>query len=81
MDWWRRVQKTTSSGVSQFVDGFNPNERREWEEGIRTCMQRRDWTDLIPHLRSTVTLQKFFFDHGHSENSDYFPTKGRADHA
>ena len=58
------------SGVSQFVDGFNPNERREWEEGIRTCMQRRDWADLIPHRTPTVTLQDVIFDHGHSETSE-----------
>jgi hypothetical protein len=48
-------------GIRGFVEDFNPNERQEWEDGIRTCMQRKDWTDLIKHRMSTVTLQDVFF--------------------
>ena len=50
--------------VEIFVAGFNSNERREWEDdGIRTCMERGDWTVLITHRMYAVTLQDVFFDH------------------
>ena len=41
-------------------EDFNPNERQEWEDGIRTCMERNDWSDLITHRTYIVTLQDVF---------------------
>ena len=47
--------------IRRFVEDFTPDERREWEDGIKACIQRRDWTDLITHRSSTTTLQDVFF--------------------
>jgi len=53
----------------RFVEGFNIDERQEWEDGIKMCMESGDWSDLITHRMYAVTLQDVFFDHGHSETS------------
>ena len=50
----------TLTKAKKFVENFNPNERREWEDGIRTCMECNDWSDLITHRTYTVTLQNVF---------------------
>ena len=44
-----------------FVEGFNIDERREWEDGIKLCMESGDWSDLITHRMYAVTLQNVFF--------------------
>jgi len=51
------------------ADRFVEDERQELEDRIRTCMESRDWSDLITHRMYAVTLQDVFFDHGHSEIS------------
>ena len=43
--------------AERFVEGFSLDERREWEDGIRTCMESGNWTDLITHRMYPVTLQ------------------------
>jgi hypothetical protein len=55
--------------AERFVEGFNMDERREWEEGIKMCMETGDWSDLITHRMYAVTLENVFVDHGHSETS------------
>jgi len=47
--------------AERFVEGFNIDERREWEDGIKMCMESGDWSDLITHRMYTVTLQNVFF--------------------
>ena len=39
-----------------FVESFNLNERREWEDGVRMCITHRMYASCV-------------FDHGHSETS------------
>jgi hypothetical protein len=46
--------------VERFVEGFNLDERREWEDGIRTCMESGDWSNLITHRMYATTLQDVF---------------------
>jgi len=47
--------------AERFVEGFNIDERREWEDGIKMCMESGDWSDLITHRMYAVTLQNVFF--------------------
>ena len=54
------ISPVTTREAKNFVEDFNPNERREWEDGIRTCMERNDWSDLLTHRTYTVTLQDVF---------------------
>ena len=46
--------------AKKFVESFNPDERREWEDGIKMCMESGDWSDLITHRMYIVTLQDVF---------------------
>jgi len=46
--------------AERFVEGFNIDERREWEDGIKMCMESGDWSDLITHRMYAVTLQMCF---------------------
>ena len=46
--------------AEKLVEGFNPDERREWEDGIKMCMESGDWSDLIAHRMYIVTLQDGF---------------------
>ena len=47
--------------LERFVEGFNMDERREWEDGIKMCIESSDWSDLITHRVYTVTTKCFFF--------------------
>jgi hypothetical protein len=47
--------------IGRLVEDMNSSERQKWEDGIRTCIQCGDWTSLITHRTSTVTLQDVFF--------------------
>jgi len=55
------ISPLTSKEAKSFVDDFDLDERREWEDAVRTCMQRGDWTDLITHRTHTVTFAKMCF--------------------
>ena len=55
------ISRLTSKEAKSFVEDFDPNERREWEDAIRTCMQSGDWTDLITHRAHTVTFCEICF--------------------
>lgn len=57
--------------LETFVEGFNMDERREWEDGIKMCIESGDWSDLITHRMYAVTARCIYFDHGHSKTSDH----------
>ena len=67
LHWQRRLQKTALSSpflpneAERFVEGFNPDERREWVSGIKTCLESSDLRDLITHRMYAVTSQDVFF--------------------
>ena len=67
------ISPLSPNQADRFVEGFNIDERREWEDGIKMCMESGDWSDLITHRMYAVTLQDVFFDHGHSETSALQP--------
>jgi len=46
--------------AERFVEGFNPDERREWEDGMKMCMESGDWSDLITHRMYAVTFRGVF---------------------
>ena len=48
------ISRLTASAAQKIVEDFDPNERREWEDGIRMCMEHGDWGDLITHRAYTV---------------------------
>jgi hypothetical protein len=53
-----------------FVEGFNPDERREWEDGVKMGMEsgeleRSDHTSYV----CSYFARCVFFDQGHSETS------------
>jgi hypothetical protein len=54
--------------AEEFVKNFNPDERRDWEDGIKMCMESKDWKDLITQ-RMYAVIARCVFDHGHSETS------------
>ena len=47
--------------ADRFVESFNPDERREWVGGIKTCMESGDWSDLITHRMYAVASQDVYF--------------------
>ena len=57
--------------AGRFVEGFNIDERRELEDGIKMCLESGDWSGLITHRMYAVTThcKMYFFDHGHSKTS------------
>jgi len=64
------LAKTTAKGsfispllpdeAERFVEGFNMDERREWEDGIKMCIESGDWSDLITHRMYAVTARCIF---------------------
>jgi len=46
--------------AERFVEGFNIDERRELEEGIKMCLESGDWSDLITHRMYAVTARCIF---------------------
>jgi hypothetical protein len=56
--------------AERFVEGFNSDERREWEDKIKKCMESGDWIDLITHRMYAVTLQDVFLT---SPQRDFSP--------
>ena len=52
-----RVITSLNHGQAKvFVKGFNDDELREWVDGVRKCVEKNDWTDLVLHRTSILRL-------------------------
>ena len=43
------LAELNGSEADNLLQSFNPQERKEWETGLRKGVERRDWSDLITH--------------------------------
>lgn len=58
----------TKPQARNFFHGFNPQELKEWMDGMREGMDNCDWADLIAHRTCYIHLEtRVAFDDGHSQ--------------